>query len=169
MAGFAAYLCALAQEVCHDRPFEGETSFGYAAPVAQSGNRGHPAANVERSLPSLRDGLSSTTFNRWCRSARPPANGCDPCRGRTRSLMGHGRIGIGATLSLRLCGYRACPMCLADRSTSTISSYRGGYTIFTIPQFSMTTIFVVGSNPMHLPRIVTSRCAVGQKYVSTLL
>ncbi len=37
---------------------------------------------ISRSLPSLQDGLTSTTLLRWCRCAQPLANGCDPCRGR---------------------------------------------------------------------------------------
>ena len=38
--------------------------------------------NIGRSLPSLQDGMISMTFNRWCRCAQPPANFCDPYRGR---------------------------------------------------------------------------------------
>ena len=38
---FGAYRCALAQEVRRGKPRDTRTSFGCAAPVAQSGNRGH--------------------------------------------------------------------------------------------------------------------------------
>ena len=44
----------------------------------------HASVNVQRSLPSLRDGLGTATCSRWCRCAQPPANYHDPCRGRTR-------------------------------------------------------------------------------------
>jgi len=42
LARSGAYLCALAQEAYRDKPRAVKTSFGSAAPVAQSGNRGHP-------------------------------------------------------------------------------------------------------------------------------
>ena len=37
-------------------------------------------------LPSLGDGFESGHFDRWCRCAQPPANGCDPYWGRTLPL-----------------------------------------------------------------------------------
>ncbi len=51
LARFGAYRCALAQEVCRDKPLVAETSFGYAAPVAQSGNRGVAPVGSLWSLP----------------------------------------------------------------------------------------------------------------------
>ena len=43
LARFGAYRCALAQEVFAREHVPARTSSGSAAPVAQSGNRGHPA------------------------------------------------------------------------------------------------------------------------------
>ncbi len=91
LARFGAYRCALAQELCRDTPHATRTSFGCASPVAQSGNRGHPAGSIRGDRADLGRLVYRPNLERGDRCFASPAPGPigarHPCRSpRSRPL-----------------------------------------------------------------------------------
>ena len=78
LARFGAYRCALAQEAYCDRPLTLKTSYGSAAPVAQSGNWGHPVLVCIRAVQKRLYADSRQTD--VCRSLRPSLFLCGSLR-----------------------------------------------------------------------------------------